>query len=126
MNIYKLSQSQKWQELLPSDLRVQMVDVNNKHYYIFEPCQLASGMLVIPIYFYSSGGSIYAKCIKPWEEGQPQDGSFKIVIPANIPYTSPELISISCAEFCLTYAEICLWGNLPLATVCNSIIWGMY
>jgi hypothetical protein len=125
MNIYKLSQSQNWQELLPYDMRVQMVSVANKHYYIFEPCQLSSGMLVIPIYFYSSGGVMYEKCIKPWKEGNPQDGDFKIVIPENLPYTSPELLTIKCANFASTYSEVCLWGNLPLANVCKSVIWGM-
>ncbi|POW04716.1 hypothetical protein PSTT_10199, partial [Puccinia striiformis] len=114
INVYKLSQSRKWRECLPREYRAQMVAVKNKHYYIYEPCQLESGSLVIPIFFYEHLGKIHAKCVKPHTHGAPNDADFKIIIPQHLPYNSSKLISIDCEEFALAYSEICLWAGRPL------------
>ncbi|KAH9451464.1 hypothetical protein Pst134EA_025418 [Puccinia striiformis f. sp. tritici] len=124
INVYKLSQSRKWRECLPREYRAQMVAVKNKHYYIYEPCQLESGSLVIPIFFYEHLGKIHAKCVKPHTHGAPNDADFKIIIPQHLPYNSSKLISIDCEEFALAYSEICLWAGRPLESVCHNTIWG--
>ncbi|KAI8456027.1 hypothetical protein BY996DRAFT_8454838 [Phakopsora pachyrhizi] len=35
-NIYKISQSKKWLQKYPTDLRAQMISVGGKHYYIYD------------------------------------------------------------------------------------------
>ncbi|OAV89717.1 hypothetical protein PTTG_28591 [Puccinia triticina 1-1 BBBD Race 1] len=126
-NIYKLSQSDKqgwaWREELPREYRAQMVAINKKHYYIYEPCQLHSGELVVPIFFYKQEDKMYAKCAKLKHDGLPQEPKFKMIIPKNLPYKSPRLLSIACEEFSLNYFEICMWGDKPLSLVCKNTIW---
>ncbi|KAH9817967.1 hypothetical protein DFH28DRAFT_926165 [Melampsora americana] len=46
-----LSQLTKWREELDRDLRVQMVDQPNGHFYLYEPVQLQSHKIVVPIFF---------------------------------------------------------------------------
>ncbi|KAI8451342.1 hypothetical protein BY996DRAFT_4555908, partial [Phakopsora pachyrhizi] len=50
-NIYKLSQSKKWLQEYPRDLRAQMISVGGKHYYIYEPVQINDGSVVVPMFF---------------------------------------------------------------------------
>lgn len=51
----RLSQSKKWREELDRDLRVQMVNLPQGHFYLYEPVQLQSKQLVIPLFFLSNG-----------------------------------------------------------------------
>ncbi|KAA1095459.1 hypothetical protein PGTUg99_032200 [Puccinia graminis f. sp. tritici] len=51
-NVYKMSQSKKWKEELGPHQRVQMAVRNDKHFYIFEPTQLKSRKIIIPLYFF--------------------------------------------------------------------------
>jgi hypothetical protein len=60
-NIYKLSQSAKWLKHLDSDLRVQMVEENNKHFYIFEPVQLKNCEIIIPVFFHTENEKLHPK-----------------------------------------------------------------
>lgn len=101
-----------------------MVAIHGKHYYIYEPCQLSSGVTVVPIFFYEHLGKQYAKCVKPMTDGSPQDKNFKMIIPKKLPYKSSKLLSIDCEEFELNYSEICLWGDIPLSSVCKNTFWG--
>ncbi|KAI8460786.1 hypothetical protein BY996DRAFT_6429562 [Phakopsora pachyrhizi] len=63
-NIYKLSQSEKWLHQFPRNLRAQMISVGGKQFYIYEPVQLIDGNVVVPVFFYTKGGKIYAKACK--------------------------------------------------------------
>ncbi|KAH9817524.1 hypothetical protein DFH28DRAFT_871125, partial [Melampsora americana] len=53
----------KWQELYPPHLCVQMVVSKGIHYYIYEPVQVVTGRLVVPIFFYMQDDNIKAKCL---------------------------------------------------------------
>ncbi|KAH9812707.1 hypothetical protein DFH28DRAFT_1061525, partial [Melampsora americana] len=61
--INRFSQSKKWRERLDPTLRVQMVHQDDRHFYIYEPVQLQSKKIVIPLFFYQSGADTYAKCV---------------------------------------------------------------
>ncbi|KAI9625451.1 hypothetical protein H4Q26_016249 [Puccinia striiformis f. sp. tritici PST-130] len=61
----KFSQSKKWLEELAPQHRAQMCEVDDEPYYLFKPVELASGLLVVPIFFYSQESEIYSKCIAP-------------------------------------------------------------
>ncbi|KAI8455366.1 hypothetical protein BY996DRAFT_8686339 [Phakopsora pachyrhizi] len=54
-NIYKLSQSKKWLQEYPRDLRAQRISVGGKHYYIYDPVQISDGSVVVPMFFYIKG-----------------------------------------------------------------------
>ncbi|EFP92501.1 uncharacterized protein PGTG_18326 [Puccinia graminis f. sp. tritici CRL 75-36-700-3] len=64
-NVYKSSQSAKWLKHMLPDLRVQMVESNQKHFYTYEPTKLLSSETVIPIFFYTQQTKIFAKCFSP-------------------------------------------------------------
>ena len=102
----------------------KLVAIKKKHFYIHEPCQLAAGALVIPIFLYDHMGKINAKFVKPDTKGVPSDADFKMIIPHCLPYQCASLISIDCNEFSLDYSEICLWGGRTLLSATNSTIWG--
>ena len=114
LDVYKLSQSKKWREELPVEIRVQMVAISGKHFYIYKPTQLLNGSLVIPIFFFSLHGELYAKCIRPRTTGHVSLGNLKLLIPHPLPYDSDLLISVRCAEFSLIYSEIIRHG-LPVS-----------
>ena len=88
LNIHKFSQSRKWHEELPSDMHVQMVSVNGKHFYIYEPTQLMNGSLVIPIFFYLANGELHSKCIRPRFSGEAIQDNLKLLIPHLLTYDS--------------------------------------
>jgi hypothetical protein len=123
LNIHKFSQSRKWREELPSDMRVQMVSVNGKHFYIYEPTQLFDGMMVIPIFFYFADGELYSKCIRPQLGGEVKHDNAVLVVPHWLPYSSAHLMTVKCSEFHLIYSEISRHG-IPVTQVYNSTIWG--
>jgi hypothetical protein len=124
-NIFKLSQSKKWREELGPNERVQMAVSNDKHFYIFEPTQLKSGKVVVPVYFYKMNKQIYAKCTKPFISPTSHDAKvLKMEFEGGLEFTSERLQTIKVSEFKNIYSEI-IWGNFgKLAEACKSLIWG--
>lgn len=57
------AQSKKWCEGLQVDHRVQMVEVQSRHYYIYEPVQLLDFCMVVPCFFFTEAGILKAKCL---------------------------------------------------------------
>ncbi|KAH9821274.1 hypothetical protein DFH28DRAFT_923682 [Melampsora americana] len=55
-----LVQSKKWREGLDRNLRVQMVSSPNGHFFLYEPAQLYSQKIVIPIFFYKMDNEVLA------------------------------------------------------------------
>ncbi|KAH9816221.1 hypothetical protein DFH28DRAFT_837683, partial [Melampsora americana] len=95
-----LSQSKKWRELYPLHLRVQMVASKNVHFYIYEPIQVVTGQLVVPLFFYKQENNIMAKCIPAMVESASQDSStFNIFIEPEPDFDSPALLSINITSF---------------------------
>ncbi|KAI8460353.1 hypothetical protein BY996DRAFT_8384990 [Phakopsora pachyrhizi] len=41
-----------------------MISIGGKQFYIYEPVQLIDGNVVVPVFFYTKGGKIYAKACK--------------------------------------------------------------
>lgn len=121
--VYKFSQSVKWREELPEDIRVQMVVVLGKHFYIYEPTQLLDGSLVIPIFFYSAHGELYAKCIRPCTSGVVSKDNVKLLIPNHLPYRSEHLLSVKCSDFNRIYSEILINGFM-VERLYGNCIWG--
>ncbi|EFP89671.2 uncharacterized protein PGTG_15634 [Puccinia graminis f. sp. tritici CRL 75-36-700-3] len=126
-NIYKLSQSYKWRANFPEDIRVQMVVVRSKHFYVFEPIELASGKIFIPVYFYTYKGELYSKCVMPKTRTTRDDRGLThnyLTIPHHMPFESADLVAIPCEQFAKIYSEIIMPGGIPCARWCENAIWG--
>ncbi|EFP91161.2 uncharacterized protein PGTG_16906 [Puccinia graminis f. sp. tritici CRL 75-36-700-3] len=89
--VSRLSQSSKWLTELNSDNRAQMIRHDHRDYYIYELAQLISDRIVVPIFFYESGGEMYAKCVSPDIEVDREVGRIKFKIAKDLPFNSPEL-----------------------------------
>ncbi|KNZ64413.1 hypothetical protein VP01_1031g6 [Puccinia sorghi] len=106
-NCSKLTQSQKWLEDLPSNMKPQMWINNQKHFYIFEPLETFQNQLYVccdplaiyilnldhnnvPIFFYTFKHELFAKCIQPQLQ-KINDSTVQLFIPCQIAYDSPEL-----------------------------------
>ena len=118
-DIVALYQSQKWREDLSKEFRVQMVFLNGKHFYIYEPVGLRGddSQIVIPIFFYRKNGLLFSKCIKPKyspkvatnEKNDEKDEpcrSFNILVPGLLPYDHQDLFEVPIADFNLLYSEL--------------------
>jgi hypothetical protein len=108
-----LHQSVKWREELSPAARVQMVAYGSKHYYIYEPVTLKGPMqdIVIPVFFYMSNNTLYAKCITPkffpLPPLQPGEKSgLAVLIPEDIIFNSINLNAIPVSQFDLTCMEM--------------------
>ncbi|OAV84762.1 hypothetical protein PTTG_11544, partial [Puccinia triticina 1-1 BBBD Race 1] len=64
LNISKFSQSGKWVGGLARAHRPQMFEANGKHFYIYEPAQLKSLAVVIPIFIVNYQSALHVKCIQ--------------------------------------------------------------
>ncbi|KAH9807224.1 hypothetical protein DFH28DRAFT_1115281 [Melampsora americana] len=61
--INRLPRCRKWREEYSPDLLVQMIVLNQTHFYIYEPVQLWTKQLVVPIFFYQEKYRVKAKCL---------------------------------------------------------------
>lgn len=108
--INRLGQSRKWREELDRDLRVQMVDLPNGHFYVFEPVQLQSKQIVVPMFLYKVNQEVFAKCVftnqiyqRNTSDGRPQVHlEFRSVSDFN----SEDLASINVKLFWRTFEKI--------------------
>ncbi|KAI8457807.1 hypothetical protein BY996DRAFT_8420195 [Phakopsora pachyrhizi] len=120
-NIYKLSQSKKWLQEYPRDLRAQMISVGGKHYYIYEPVQINDGSVVVPMFFYIKGGKMYAKACK-LNFSVISSAEVNIFISWNRDFYSDDIKEIVGEDFLRPYAEILVSDRILLASKCRNIL----
>ena len=118
-----MSQCFKWREDLSPDLRVQMVEANNKHWYIFEPVELKTRHIVVPVFFFIESNQLQARCIlaKIFKDGPTK---VKMSIPPNLRFNSSQLRNVNVADFAFTYEEINLPGLGSLIEACGHKLHG--
>ncbi|CAH7672298.1 hypothetical protein PPACK8108_LOCUS7107, partial [Phakopsora pachyrhizi] len=119
--IYKLSQSKKWLQEYPRDLRAQMISVEGKHYYIYEPVQINDGSVVVPMFFYIKGGKMYTKACK-LNFSVISSAEVKIFITWNRDFYSDDIKVIVGEDFLRPYAEILVSDRILLASKCRNIL----
>ncbi|KAI8461540.1 hypothetical protein BY996DRAFT_8404742, partial [Phakopsora pachyrhizi] len=120
-NIYKLSQSEKRLHQFPRNLRAQMISVGGKQFYIYEPVQLIDGNLVVPVFFYTKGGKIYAKACK-LNVSIDSSEDVNISICWNLDFFSPDTTEIFGEDFWRPYNEILFSDRILLAIKCRNIL----
>ncbi|KAA1120083.1 hypothetical protein PGT21_037132 [Puccinia graminis f. sp. tritici] len=124
VNVNKFSQSTKWLADLAPEHRPQMCEVRGKHYYIYEPVQLISNDVVIPIFFFNYKSSLHAKCFKlKHEHINSHNNHIKITIPSDLKFDHPELSIIPVAQFKLIYSSIRLGNGKLLWEECGRKIY---
>ncbi|EFP77823.2 uncharacterized protein PGTG_03779 [Puccinia graminis f. sp. tritici CRL 75-36-700-3] len=123
VNISKFSQSTKWLAGLSPQNRPQMCEVKGKHYYIYEPVQLISNDVVIPIFFFNYKSSLHAKCFKlKHEHINSHNNRLTITIPSDLVFEHPELSIIPVEDFKLIYSSIRLGNGKLLWEQCGRKI----
>ncbi|KAI8452471.1 hypothetical protein BY996DRAFT_8515030 [Phakopsora pachyrhizi] len=120
-NIYKLSQSEKWLHQFPRNLRAKMISVGGKQFYIYEPVQLIDGNVVVPVFFYTKGGKVYAKACK-LNVSIDSSEDVNISICWNLDFFSPDTTEIFGEDFLRPYNEILFSDRILLATKCRNIL----
>ncbi|KAH9816664.1 hypothetical protein DFH28DRAFT_1158132 [Melampsora americana] len=116
-----LAQSKKWREGLDPDLRVQMVDQDNGHFYLHEPVQLTSQRIVIPCYFYKAGNEVLAKCVYAhlkWE-----NPSIRIEFQHVSNFNSELFTTINVNLFWREFDKIEMHNGRPMKDLCGNIMY---
>ncbi|KNE93575.1 hypothetical protein PSTG_13024 [Puccinia striiformis f. sp. tritici PST-78] len=126
LDIYKMFQLSKWLKHLKPDLQVQMVESNKKHFYIFEPVQLKTRVIVVPFFFFTHNEKYFAKCYKPIIKSDVDQSKLEIHLSSNIPYDDDRLKVISVDEFYLMYNEIAIKNGLKLSECCGGKMIGAW
>ncbi|KAI7937656.1 hypothetical protein MJO29_014971 [Puccinia striiformis f. sp. tritici] len=118
LDVYKLSQSKKWLELLPRQFRTQMCTNNTKHFYVYEPLETYSKKIVIPIFIHQINSVTHAKCLVICRRPHTPLPR-KLCIPEKIAFNDPNLELIAVRDFHKTYSEIERNGQQLLHLCCN-------
>ncbi|KAH9816388.1 hypothetical protein DFH28DRAFT_890950, partial [Melampsora americana] len=83
-----------------------------KHFYIYEPVQLFSQQIVVPVFFNINDGRQKAKCLPTSVLMDPTDPSeIKVFIPSEPPFTSNQLTTVEVRDFWRITPEIMLDGG---------------
>jgi hypothetical protein len=120
--VNRLSQSKKWREEYPRDLRVPMIEHKSFHYYIYEPLQLLSGERVVPIHFYQQKGVIFSKCFKLIDQPSESNTGLNLSIPEEVDWRSENYQIISVNEYYCPYPNLELSNGLMLKDVCSDTL----
>ncbi|KAH9811554.1 hypothetical protein DFH28DRAFT_1178981 [Melampsora americana] len=122
--INRLSQCEKWHEDYPPDLCVQMISSNNVHYYIYEPVQLQTQHLVVPVFFFQQNGCLMARCLPAVVKSDPShSANLKVIIPEDCAFDSEMLFTIPCQEFWNTFGDIEIENGVPLQRLCGNYMY---
>ncbi|KAH9810698.1 hypothetical protein DFH28DRAFT_1131780 [Melampsora americana] len=122
--VNRLSQCEKWREGYSKDLRVQMLVSKGIHFYIYQPVQVATGQLVVPIFFYKQEELTIAKCLPAVVE--PASGNqqgYRIILEEEPPFDSPELLTIEVTSFWRLFEAVELDNGERLRDVCGDLMY---
>lgn len=119
----RFSQCKKWREGLDVDLRVQMFDIGSTHFYIYEPVQLSSQKVVVPIYLYHVNNVKMAKCLPLSLALSSVAGKYCMKVPNEPAFDSPSLLEVLASDFWRTYDQIILQDG-RLLNSCSEPFFG--
>ncbi|KAH9820476.1 hypothetical protein DFH28DRAFT_1217996 [Melampsora americana] len=118
--INRLSQARKWRDGFSRDLRVPMVQSSFGHFYVYEPVQLESRNILVPIYFYKTTTSTFAKCLRL--EVRPINHStlFRLEIAAEPDFDSETLEDINVNQFRVEFPKLVINNGQYLKDICDG------
>ncbi|KAA1111794.1 hypothetical protein PGT21_012546 [Puccinia graminis f. sp. tritici] len=124
-NVSRFSQSLKWLQHMAPENRAQMCNINDKHFYIFEPVQLLTKEVVVPIFIYMYQWRLHAKCVEIGTDHVTEvKDQARITIPSSVAFDDPRLIVCDVQEFDLIYSEIRMGDGRLLTEACQGYIYG--
>jgi hypothetical protein len=85
-----------------------MVVSREKHFYIYEPTQLITGEVVVPLFFYKFKDVLLSKCITPRYRKNIEKNETLIILPSNLRFNDQSLLTVEVNNFHLIYSEITL------------------
>ncbi|KAH9807809.1 hypothetical protein DFH28DRAFT_1201673 [Melampsora americana] len=103
VTVDRYSQSKKWRECLSPSLRVQMVENQGEHFYIYEPAQLEDLRVVVPVFFYKDASTVMAKCLEVLPGCQ---GSLDFIIAEEPDFNSEVLVDVNVQTFATSFLQI--------------------
>ncbi|KAH9807661.1 hypothetical protein DFH28DRAFT_1138529 [Melampsora americana] len=120
--INRLSQSKKWREDYSAISRVQMVvSAKKKHIYIYEPVQLQTHQLVVPIFFYQQNCKTMAKCLPADVQPYHRDPNrLQIMLPEDRGFDSDGLYTIDVNDIWKLFHDISVEDAL-LSDLCQHM-----
>ncbi|KAH9808088.1 hypothetical protein DFH28DRAFT_1198469 [Melampsora americana] len=123
--VHRLSQSKKWREELDEDIRVQMVEQGNTHFYLYELVQLQSKKIVIPFYFYKSGDQVLAKCVYAVQHFVKEGRASKIrtEFKSVSGFDSPSFSTINVNTFWRNFDQIKLPDGQLMKGYCSEVMY---
>jgi hypothetical protein len=101
-----------------------MAKNEGKHFYLFEPVQLKSGEIFVPIFFCMENHILRSKCVAPQFLPHACLGSGSLQIPGGLAFDSDLMVPINVDQFDLIYSEINMGSDGRLKTMCSNQIWG--
>jgi hypothetical protein len=84
--VLRYLQGKKWLKELTPDSHPQMAENKGKHFYIFKPVQLKSGKIAFPIFLYTEGWNLRAKCTIPHLTRLPGQSRSSLQIPGGLTF----------------------------------------
>jgi hypothetical protein len=131
--VKKFSQSTKWLSGMSRELRPQMCEAHGKHFYIYEPVQLRSHVVVIPVYLFMLQSVLHARCWEILDDhitrtetriGRNATTGLKIHMPLDLDFYDERLGSVPVDQFDVEYSGVRWEDGRVLEDVCGGKIFG--
>jgi hypothetical protein len=103
-----------------------MVQTSCGDFYIYEPVQLNTNRIVVPLFFFSIKRELCSKCVAPVWIPEQNGPKLRGVIPGNLPFSSDQLETVCINDFFIKYDEIVGEDHVHLSQRCGGIIYGMF
>jgi hypothetical protein len=103
-----------------------MVRTSNGDFYLYEPVQLESDCIVVPLFFYSADSDLWAKCVNVAWITEPNGTNIRGTIPAHLSFDSDQLEAIPISHFACNYQDIVDEDNVPLSERCRGALYGVF
>lgn len=125
VTVNRFSQSKKWRESLPADLRVPMVHVDGQHFYVYEPAQLQDMSIVVPVFFYRDVSGLRARCLRATEA--PLFCS-SLLIPPEPDFHSSDFLDVNIHSLAASFPRIQqadgqMWASSPNSKLLRTCLW---
>lgn len=121
----RLSQCGKWLYGFSPELRVQMITTHLGDFYIYEPVQIDSEDVVIPVFFFNQEGVQMVKCIQDCMIWIEEARCFEFRLPEDPRFESSILLSIPASRLKTCFSEIEMVEGVYLKDHCLSQIYCM-
>lgn len=123
--ISRLSQCGKWLNGFSPELRVQMITTDIGDFYLYEPVQMDSEDVVIPVFFFNQEGVQMVKCLQNCMIWIEDARCFEFQLPEDPSFDSSNLLTIPASQLKTSFAKIEMCEGVYLKDHCSSQMYRM-